>query len=80
MFGPGWERHGYLPALYSVLRSAPVELMDGDVDLAGDGALTVLSTPGYTPGHCSLLVRLAATGPILLTADAAHDRYNLDHR
>ena len=28
----------------------------------------------------SLLVRLPRTGPVLLSADVAHDRYNLEHR
>jgi N-acyl homoserine lactone hydrolase len=34
------------------------ELLDGDNDLFGDGSLTILSTPGYTMGHQSLLVHL----------------------
>lgn len=80
MFGNDPDRYGYVPTLYDVLRRARVELMDGDFDVFGDGSLRVLFTPGHTPGHCSLLVRLAHTGPILLTADVAHDRYNLDHR
>lgn len=80
MVGPGYQRHGYMPALYEALGSARVELMDGDTDLFGDGALRVLSTPGHTPGHCSMLVLLAGAGPVLLAADVAHYRYNLDHR
>ena len=54
--------------------------MDGDCDIFGDGSLRVLFTPGHTPGHSSLLVRLPKTGTVLLTADVAHDRYNLDNR
>src|SRR5262249_38495846 len=30
----------------------------GDNDLFGDGSVVILSTPGHTPGHQSLLVRL----------------------
>lgn len=80
MFAPDREQRGYVPALCETLRSARIELMDGDADLFGDGALTVLSTPGHTPGHCSMLVRLPRTGPVLLAADVAHYRYNLDRR
>jgi N-acyl homoserine lactone hydrolase len=32
--------------------------------------LTLLTTPGHSPGHLSLLLRLPHTGPVLLTADA----------
>ena len=80
MVGPDPDGYGYLPELYEPLKTAAVELMNGDHDLFGDGSLTVFSTPGHTPGHCSLLVRLANTGPVLLAADVAHYRSNLQHR
>lgn len=80
MTGPAPDRYGYLPELYEPLKTAKVEMMDGDHDLFGDGSLAVLSTPGHTPGHCSLLVRLARTGPLLLAADVAHHHRNLQHR
>jgi hypothetical protein len=35
----------------------PVKLINGDYDIFGDGSLVLLSTPGHTPGHQSLLVR-----------------------
>jgi N-acyl homoserine lactone hydrolase len=79
MFGPDYEEYGYAPALYDCLRDAKVELLDGDLDVFDDGSLRVVSTPGHTPGHCSLLVRLTQTGPILLSADVAHYRYNMEH-
>ncbi len=80
MFGPDHEDHGYDPALYEDLEQARVELMDGDHDVFGDGSVQVISTPGHTPGHSSLLVRLAKAGPIVLSADVAHYRYNMEHR
>ncbi len=80
MFGPDHARYGYAPLLYEGLKEAKIELMDGDLDLFGDGSVRVISTPGHTPGHCSLLVRLAKTGPVLLSADVAHDRFNMEHR
>ena len=34
----------------------------------GDERVKILMTPGHTPGHSSLLVKLAS-GPIILTGD-----------
>lgn len=58
----------------------PVTKLDGDYDVFGDGSVTILSTPGHTPGHQSLLVKLPKTGAILLSGDAAHFRANFDNR
>lgn len=41
----------------------------GDKDVFGDGSVIMLHTPGHTPGHHSLLVRLKEKGAILLTGD-----------
>jgi glyoxylase-like metal-dependent hydrolase (beta-lactamase superfamily II) len=43
----------------------------GDHDVFGDGRVVMLRTPGHTPGHNALLVRLAS-GPVLLTGDLYH--------
>jgi N-acyl homoserine lactone hydrolase len=40
----------------------------------------LLSTPGHTPGHQSLLARLPKTGALLLTGDLVHFRYMWDHK
>jgi glyoxylase-like metal-dependent hydrolase (beta-lactamase superfamily II) len=45
--------------------------LDGDHDVFGDGRVTVISTPGHTRGHQSLLVRLDGE-TIFLLADAAY--------
>lgn len=50
--------------------------VDDDHDLLGDGSVVLLRTPGHTPGHLSLVVRLP-TRTILLTADATHLRCGL---
>jgi glyoxylase-like metal-dependent hydrolase (beta-lactamase superfamily II) len=51
---------------------APKTLTDGDYDVFGDGSVVMLATPGHTPGHHSLLVRLRAFGPVLLSGDLYH--------
>ncbi len=58
----------------------PVTKLEGDHDVFGDGSVTILSTPGHTPGHQSLLVKLPNTGAIVLTGDAVHFRENWDNR
>ena len=60
--------------------SHPVELLNGDKDVFGDGSVTILSTPGHTPGHQSLLVKLPKTGAVVLSGDAVHFKDNWDNR
>jgi len=55
-----------------------VEPLAADKDVFGDGTVVVLNTPGHTPGHHSLLVRLKDMGPVLLTGDLAHFHENYD--
>jgi glyoxylase-like metal-dependent hydrolase (beta-lactamase superfamily II) len=56
-----------------------VEPQAADKDVFGDGTVVVLRTPGHTPGHQSLLVRLKEKGPVILTGDAAHFHENFDN-
>jgi N-acyl homoserine lactone hydrolase len=58
----------------------PVTLLEGDRDVFGDGSVVIISTPGHTPGHQSLLVRLPKTGAVLLSGDAVHFKDNWDNR
>ena len=61
------------PATYSALRNAKTRVLDNeDVDVFGDGAVRVISTPGHTPGHQVLFVRLPKTGPVILAGDLYH--------
>ena len=58
----------------------PVTKLEGDKDVFGDGSVVLISTPGHTPGHQSLLVKLPKTGTLLLTGDAVHFKDNYDNR
>jgi glyoxylase-like metal-dependent hydrolase (beta-lactamase superfamily II) len=58
----------------------PVTKLEGDKDVFGDGSVTILSTPGHTPGHQSLLVKLPKTGALVLSGDAVHFQANWDNR
>jgi N-acyl homoserine lactone hydrolase len=57
-----------------------IEKLTGDHDVFGDGSVMILSTPGHTPGHESLLVLLPKTGALVLSGDAVHFRDNWEQR
>jgi len=57
---------------FSALAKSKTVLLDGDHDVFGDGSVVILSTPGHTPGHQSLFVKLAKTGPLVLSGDLYH--------
>ena len=57
---------------FSALAKSKTVLLDGDHDVFGDGSVVIVSTPGHTPGHQSLFVRLAKTGPLVLSGDLYH--------
>jgi N-acyl homoserine lactone hydrolase len=59
-------------------RPKRLKLIEGDLDVFGDGSATLISTPGHTPGHQSLLIHLRNSGFILLSGDVAHSQYNFD--
>jgi N-acyl homoserine lactone hydrolase len=58
----------------------PVTKLEGDHDVFGDGSVMIISTPGHTPGHQSLLVKLPKTGAVLLSGDAVHFKENWENR
>ena len=64
----------YDPELYGDLAGNPRQLLTGDHDVFGDGAVRIVSAPGHTPGHQALLVNLRNTGPVLLSGDLYHFR------
>ena len=54
-------------------------LLKGDRDIFGDDMLRIISTPGHTCGHQSLLLKLGKQGGMLLTADAVYTEEILDN-
>lgn len=79
-FGPEPAKFGFNPASYDKLRGSAMVKLSGDHDVFGDGSVKVLSTPGHTPGHQSLLVRLPKTGVVVLSGDLAHFGENFASR
>lgn len=53
--------------------------LSGDYDIFGDGRLVLFPTPGHSPGHQSMIVRLEGQ-TIILVADAAYLPKNIEQR
>ena len=70
MRGPNAERG--VPLAHWLKDGGAVEPVTGDKDVFGDGSVVMIDTPGHTPGHHALLVKLAHKGYVLLSGDMAH--------
>jgi glyoxylase-like metal-dependent hydrolase (beta-lactamase superfamily II) len=57
---------------YGALKNNKKQILAGDHDVFGDGTVVFKSTPGHTPGHQSLYVKLAKTGGVMLSGDLYH--------
>ena len=53
------------PDEYAALKNSKTKLITGDYDVFGDGSVMLILTPGHTPGHQSLLVKLPKTGAVM---------------
>jgi N-acyl homoserine lactone hydrolase len=61
------------PKFFEGLADAKSIVLNGeDHDVFGDGTVVIKSTPGHTPGHQSLFLKLANTGNVLLSGDLYH--------
>jgi len=61
------------PAMFEALRDMKTVIIeDSDYDVFSDGTVSIKFTPGHTAGHQSLFVKLARTGPVLLSGDLYH--------
>lgn len=61
------------PDTYNALRNSTTKLLDNeDFDVFGDGTVVVMATPGHTPGHQVVAVKLANRGTVVLGGDLYH--------
>jgi N-acyl homoserine lactone hydrolase len=62
-----------IPGHYSALRNSKTVILTGaDYDVFGDGTVIIKFAPGHTPGHQVLFLKLAKTGPVVLSGDLYH--------
>jgi glyoxylase-like metal-dependent hydrolase (beta-lactamase superfamily II) len=62
------------PAFFGELDKSKTLLLNSqDHDVFGDGTVIIKFTLGHTPGHQSLFLKLAKTGPVILTGDVYHN-------
>jgi N-acyl homoserine lactone hydrolase len=61
------------PKFFEGLANSKTILLNGeDHDVFGDGTVVIKFTPGHTPGHQALYLKLAKTGGVLLSGDLYH--------
>jgi N-acyl homoserine lactone hydrolase len=65
---------------YGALEQAETILISEDHDVFGDGSVQIIQSPGHTPGHTVLLLRLDDAGPTLLSGDLWHLTESRTHR
>jgi glyoxylase-like metal-dependent hydrolase (beta-lactamase superfamily II) len=66
------------PFAHWISGAGKVEPLLNDKDVFGDGTVMILNTPGHTPGHHSVLVKLKEKGNVLITGDLVHFHENYD--
>jgi len=69
---PATGRVGDPKFFEGLANSKTVLLNNEDHDVFGDGTVVIKSTPGHTPGHQALYLKLAKTGNVLLSGDLYH--------
>jgi glyoxylase-like metal-dependent hydrolase (beta-lactamase superfamily II) len=61
------------PQNYSALKNAKTVIVTrSDYDVFGDGTVILKSAPGHSPDHQVLFVKLANTGPVVISGDLYH--------
>lgn len=63
---------GVLSNLAAAVAREKITPVPGDLDIFGDGSVVMISTPGHTPGHHSLVVKLPKAGKVIISGDVAH--------
>lgn len=62
-----------IPAFFSALKNSKTVIIQKDeYDVFGDGSVIIKSAPGHSPGHQVLFLRLAKTGPVVISGDLYH--------
>lgn len=57
---------------FSALEHSKKTVYEGDYDVFGDGNVVLKQTPGHTPGHQSLYLKLKNSGGVVISGDLYH--------
>lgn len=79
-FGPEPQKYGFAPETYSTFGRKNARVLQGDLDLFGDGRVVIKKAVGHTPGHQMLFLDMPKSGPIVLSGDLYHFTSNRQHR
>jgi N-acyl homoserine lactone hydrolase len=61
------------PETYARLKTSKTTVINtDDYDVFGDGTVVLKFTPGHTPGHQVLFLKLPKTGPVVISGDLYH--------
>jgi glyoxylase-like metal-dependent hydrolase (beta-lactamase superfamily II) len=61
------------PQNYSALKNAKTVIVTkDDYDVFGDGSVVLKAAPGHSPAHQVLYLKLAKTGPVVISGDLYH--------
>jgi glyoxylase-like metal-dependent hydrolase (beta-lactamase superfamily II) len=61
------------PQNYSALKNAKTVIVTkDDYDVFGDGSVILKAAPGHSPAHQVLFLKLAKTGPVVISGDLYH--------
>ena len=66
------ESREHVRSRYAALMRCTMRLLDGDLDVFGDGTTVIKAAYGHTPGHQVLQVNLRNTGVVVLAGDLYH--------
>jgi glyoxylase-like metal-dependent hydrolase (beta-lactamase superfamily II) len=73
---PQADKMGYLAAEWE--DAGPLDMIDGERDVFGDGRAVLIPLPGHTPGTVGALVTLEHSGAFFLASDTVSLRTTLD--
>lgn len=65
---------------YKELKGSKVKKLNGDHDMFEDGSVQFIATPGHTPGHQSLLLKLENSGTIIISGDISYYKENYEQQ
>jgi glyoxylase-like metal-dependent hydrolase (beta-lactamase superfamily II) len=68
----------YSPSPLDFEHPLDYQMIEGEHDVFGDGAVVLIPTYGHTPGHQSLVVRAGKGASIVCASDACYTRENMD--